>query len=92
MNGLHEYANDPQFMGSFKHLMYRDFPGGSVVKNPPSKAGDMGLTLGQETKINPTRSGPHMLQLKRGPRAVIEDPLAATEILPAATNTRCSHK
>ena len=24
------------------------FPGGSVVRNPPANAGDMGLTLGQE--------------------------------------------
>ena len=63
MNGLHEYANDPQFMGFFKHLMYRDFPGGSVVKNPPSKAGDMGLTLGRETKIPCTEEqlSPHAL-------------------------------
>ena len=26
----------------------RGFPGGSVVKNPPANAGDMGLILGQE--------------------------------------------
>ena len=30
---------------------YRDFPGGPVVKNPPSYAGDMGLIQGQGTKI-----------------------------------------
>ena len=29
----------------------RDFPGGPVVKNPPSNAGDMGLIPGQGTKI-----------------------------------------
>ena len=28
-----------------------DFPGGSVVKNLPSNAGDMGLIPGQGTKI-----------------------------------------
>ena len=28
-----------------------DFPGGPVVKNPPSNAGDMGLIPGQGTKI-----------------------------------------
>ena len=28
-----------------------DFSGGSVVKNPPWNAGDVGLILGQETKI-----------------------------------------
>ena len=29
----------------------RDLPGGSVVKNPPSNAGDSGLIPGQGTKI-----------------------------------------
>ena len=29
-----------------------DFPGGPVVKNPPSNAGDMGLIPGQGTKIS----------------------------------------
>ena len=29
----------------------RDFPGGPVVKNPPSNAGDMGTILGGGTKI-----------------------------------------
>ena len=29
----------------------RDFPGGSVVKNPPSSAGDAGSVPGQGTKI-----------------------------------------
>ena len=29
----------------------RDFPGGPVVKNPPSNAGDMGSAPGQGTKI-----------------------------------------
>ena len=28
-----------------------DFPGGPVVKNPPSNAGDAGLIPGRETKI-----------------------------------------
>ena len=32
---------------SFKtYLSFRDFPGGSVVKNPPANAGDMGLIPG----------------------------------------------
>ena len=34
----------------------RDLPGGSVVKNPPSKAGDSGLIPGPGTKI-PDGSG-----------------------------------
>ena len=31
--------------------MHRDFPGGPVVKNLPSNAGDVGSISGQETKI-----------------------------------------
>ena len=30
----------------FKTVKTGDFPGGSVDKNPPANAGDMGLTLG----------------------------------------------
>ena len=26
----------------FKNFWYRDFPGGTVVENPPANAGDMG--------------------------------------------------
>ena len=33
---------------------YGYFPGGPVVKNPPSNAGDTGLILGQGTKIPPS--------------------------------------
>ena len=29
----------------------QDFPGGSVVKNPPADAGDIGLTPGPGTRI-----------------------------------------
>ena len=29
---------------------FRDFPGGPVVKNPPSSAGDAGSTLSQELR------------------------------------------
>ena len=29
---------------------FRDFPGGTVVKNPPSNAGDMGLIPGKGTR------------------------------------------
>ena len=31
--------------------MFRDFPGGPVVKNPPSNAGDLGSIPGRGTKI-----------------------------------------
>ena len=33
------------------HEKYKDFPGGPVVKNPPSNATDMGLIPGWGTKI-----------------------------------------
>ena len=42
--------------------MPKDFPGGPVVKNLPSNAGDEGSTLGRGTKI-PHAAGP------LGPRA-----------------------
>ena len=32
-------------------LLYRDFPGGLVVKNPPSNAADEGSIPGQGTKM-----------------------------------------
>ena len=58
--------------------MSSDFPGGPVVKNPPSNAGDVGLIPGGGTKIphaagqlspqatitEPSRSGAHGPQLK----------------------------
>ena len=37
--------------GLFKKQQAGYFPGGSVVKNPPCNAGDMGLITGQGTKI-----------------------------------------
>ena len=40
-------------------LSKQDFPGGPVVKNPPSNAGDVGSILGQGTKI------PHALEQLR---------------------------
>ena len=50
------------FWGSFHYLAHMpeetgiksnmwDFPGGPVVKNPPSSAGDVGSIPGQGTKI-----------------------------------------
>ena len=40
------YSSSPK-----KWYMFWDFPGGPVVKNPPSNAGDAGLILGRGTKI-----------------------------------------
>ena len=41
-----------------------NFPGGPVVRNPPSNAGDAGSILGWETKI-PRTSGQLSLSLKK---------------------------
>ena len=32
--------------GRMNNKTFRDFPGGTVVKNPPANAGDMGLSPG----------------------------------------------
>ena len=45
----------------------RDFPGGPVVKNPPSNAGDTASIPGQETKI------PHAVG-QLSPRATTTEP------------------
>ena len=53
-------------------IQFRDFPGGPVVKNLPSNAGDKGSIPGQGTKI-PHASGPlspHRNQ--RSPRATMK--------------------
>ena len=34
-----------------KNHSFRDFPGGSMVKNPPCNAGDVGSIPGQGTKV-----------------------------------------
>ena len=41
---------------ALRSLSHWDFPGGLVVKSPPSNTGDMGLISGQGTKI------PHALE------------------------------
>ena len=43
-------GSPPQF-GSIKTEDLGDFPGGPVVKNPPSNAGDGGSIPGRGTKI-----------------------------------------
>ena len=40
----------------FKYSVFWDFPGGPVVKNPPSNAGDTGSIHSQGTK-NPRAAG-----------------------------------
>ena len=58
-----------------------DFPGGPVVKNLPSNAGDTGSILGRGTKIphaagatKPVRSRALVPQLERSPRTATKDP------------------
>ena len=42
----------PQPHRKYTHLMLsRDFPGGSVIKNPPANAGDAGSILGREDPL-----------------------------------------
>ena len=42
-----------------------DFPGGSVVKNPPANAGDIGSTVGQEDSLE-METAPHSNSLRLG--------------------------
>ena len=74
--------------------MFKDSPGGTVVKNPPSNKGDMGSIPGQGTNIphaagqpnlcatttQPTRPGAHVPQLER------ENPHATTREEPGRRN------
>ena len=43
-------------MGLRKHIIIRGFPGGSVVKNPPANAEEMGLIPGWGTLHLPQSS------------------------------------
>ena len=63
-------------------LPARDFPIGSVVKNPPCNAGDMTLIPGQGTKISPVEE-----QLSPCHNLKVHDP---QERSPMTTNTRLS--
>ena len=61
----------------------RDFPGGPVVKNPPSNAGDTGWITGQGTKI------PHAVgQLSHAPQLLS---LAASTREPACRKLQSPH-
>ena len=50
----------------------RDFPGGPVVKNPPSNVGDMGSIPGQGAKI------PHAMG-QLSPHATTREPVCCNE-------------
>ena len=43
--------------------MYRDFPGGAVVKNPPANAGDTGSSPSPRGSHMPWSNWPHAPQL-----------------------------
>ena len=80
--------------GEIKTLPHRKLPGGSVVKNPPANAGDIGSILCPESKI------PHATG-KLSPRATTTDahvshsPCSATRETTAmrrpSTTTRVQH-
>ena len=40
-----------KYFSTIQKLLFRDFPSGPVVKNPPSNAEDTGSILGRGTKI-----------------------------------------
>ena len=77
-----------------------DFPGGPVVKNPPSNAGDASSIPGWRTKIphaagqlsprtattEPACSGARVPQLERSPRTTTKSPRAATRTLHSQIN------
>ena len=74
----------------------KDFAGGPVLKNPPSKAGAVGSAPGQGTK-SPQASGQLRLNATTGesehrnwrrPHATTKDPSEAVKILHGATATQ----
>ena len=79
--------------------MHGDFPGGPVVKNPPSSAGDMSSVPGRGTKIphaaghlspcaattEPACSGAHIPHLERSLCSTMKS-LRATTKDPACQN------
>ena len=85
----------------FKNVSSRDFPGGPVVKNSPSNAGDVGLIPGRGTKIpqaaeqlslfaattEPVRSRACAPQLKSLHAATREKPAHSNE-----ESTRCNKR
>ena len=51
------------------NLYSRDFPGGAVVKNPPSNAGDAGSNPGQGTRF-------HMHAVTKNSHATTKEPMS----------------
>ena len=53
---MKDFLSKSLLVYTVKILMQGDFPGAPVVKNLPCHAGDVGLILGQKTKL------PHALE------------------------------
>ena len=53
-------GREPRVSCCASHLTGRDFPGGSVVQNPPSASGDAGSILSQGAKIPHARKLPSL--------------------------------
>ena len=64
-----------------------NFPGGPVVRNPPSNAGDAGLILGWGTKI-PHASGQLSLSLKKPESLLHHNSSWAWALEPTSHNLR----
>ena len=60
-----------------------DLPGGPIVKNPPSNAGDTGLIPGQGTKI------PHAVG-QLSPRMTTTEPASSRARAPQPENSRAA--
>ena len=53
-------------------INFRDFPGGTVVKNPPSNAGDTGSIPGQGTRS-------HMHAATKSSHATTKEPIGCNQ-------------
>ena len=73
-----------QSRNKYLKVFLKDFPGGPVVKNPPSNARDAGSIPGQGTKT-PHAAG---LALLYSPRATIRDKPTHHKEEPACHNER----
>ena len=85
--GIRSFTQNPG--GYMDKRTWLDFPGGPVVKNTPSNAGDAGSIPGRGTKI------PHAMG-QLSPSATVTQPVCSAarvpqrKILHAATKIRCS--
>ena len=71
-----------RFQGSFKKIISRDFPGGPVIKNLPSSAGDTGLIPGRGTKSPYAVGQPSLCTAAREVGCCSEDPVQPIPLPP----------